>query len=116
MGIIKRTLGAALITGSAVLGYTHGSTSIIYPLPQNDPLWSSKTYARFNKHNNPSTQDVCIRRIPLDKIRPELLEKEGDLAVEFCRGVWAGWGGFRCFLSDITLSLCLEIQFPRGYC
>ncbi|PSR88685.1 hypothetical protein BD289DRAFT_431758 [Coniella lustricola] len=91
MGIIKRTFGAALITGSAVLGYTHASTSIICPLPHTDPLWASKTYARFNAHKNPSTQDVCIRRISLDKVRPELLENEGDLALEFCRGVWAGW-------------------------
>ena len=28
----------------------------------------------------------------MSKIKPELLEREGDLALEFCRGVWGGLG------------------------
>ncbi|KAF3763442.1 hypothetical protein M406DRAFT_261325 [Cryphonectria parasitica EP155] len=91
MGIIKRTFYTTVLTGTAFVGYIAGTTSIICPLPRDDPIWSSKTYARYNIYNNPTTQDVCIKRVPLDKIRPELLQKEGDLAVEFCRGVWAGW-------------------------
>ena len=43
-------------------------------------------------HNNASTQDVVTKRIPLDKIKPELLEKHDELVTEFCRGVWSGWG------------------------
>lgn len=99
MGIIKKTIYTTVLTGTAFVGYVAGSTSIIYPLPRNDPIWSSKAFRRYNIHNNPTTQDVCIKRIPLDKIRPELLEKEGDLALEFCRGVWAGWGKLSLFLA-----------------
>lgn len=94
MGIIKRTFYTSVLTGTALVGYVAGTTSMICPLPRDDPLWSSKVYSRFNRHQNPSTQDVCIKRVPLDKIRPELLQKEGDLAVEFCRGVWGGWGEY----------------------
>lgn len=92
MGIIKRTIYGAVLTGTAFVGYVAGSTTIICPLPRDDPLLSSGIFARYNRHKNPSTQDVCIKRISLDKVRPELLQKEGDLVVEFCRGVWAGWG------------------------
>lgn len=102
MGIIKRTIYTTVLTGTAFVGYVAGSTSIICPIPRDDPLWTSKTYARHNVHKNPTTQDVCIKRIPLDKVRPELLQKEGDLAVEFCRGVWAGWG-----ISPFLLSALL---------
>lgn len=89
---IKRTIYTGIATGTAFAAYVGGTTSVIWPLPLDDPLWSSSVYARHNPHGNPSTQDVCIKRVPLSKIRPELLEKEGDLALEFCRGVWSGWG------------------------
>lgn len=92
MGIIKRTIYTTVLTGTAFVGYVAGSTSIICPLPRDDPLLSSSIYKRHNPLNNPATQDVCIKRIPLSKVRPELLDKEGDLVVEFCRGIWAGWG------------------------
>lgn len=92
MGIIKRTFYTTVLTGTAFVGYVAGSTSIIRPLPRDDPIWKSNPFNRYNVQNNPSTQDVCIKRVPLSKIRPELLEKDGDLALEFCRGVWAGWG------------------------
>lgn len=92
MGLIKRTIYTSVLAGTAFVGYVASSTSIICPLPRDDPLLSSKIFARYNVQKNPATQDVCIKRIPLDKVRPELLQKEGDLVVEFCRGVWAGWG------------------------
>ncbi|KAL1870759.1 hypothetical protein Daus18300_005079 [Diaporthe australafricana] len=92
MGIIKKTFYTTVLTGTAFVGYVAGSTSIIRPLPRDDPLWKSNPFHRYNVQGNPSTQDVCIKRVPLSKIRPELLEKDGDLALEFCRGVWAGWG------------------------
>jgi hypothetical protein len=96
---IKRTIYTGIATGTAFAAYVGGTTSVIWPLPIDDPLWSSGVYARHNPHGNPSTQDVCIKRVPLSKIRPELLEKEGDLALEFCRGVWSGWGEFLFLLT-----------------
>ncbi|EAQ83180.1 hypothetical protein CHGG_09584 [Chaetomium globosum CBS 148.51] len=92
MGIIKKVTLTTLGLGTGVLGYLGASTSIVSPIPEDDPLWRSKSYTKYNSHRNPSTQDVCIKRIPLTKIKPELLEREGDLALEFCRGVWAGLG------------------------
>lgn len=106
MGIIKRTLYTGILTGTAFLGYVAGSTSIICPIPRDDPIFTSTAFTRYNIHGNPSTQDVCIKRIPLDKVRPELLQKEGDLAVEFCRGVWAGWGAsFYTYVLSLSLYL-----------
>lgn len=92
MGIIKKVALCTGALGAGAMGYLGASTSIISPLPKDDPLWHSKSYATYNAHRNPSTQDVCVKRIPLSKIRPELLQHEGDLALEFCRGVWAGLG------------------------
>ncbi|KAK4140452.1 uncharacterized protein C8A04DRAFT_14931 [Dichotomopilus funicola] len=92
MGLIKKVTLSTVGLGSAALGYLGLATTIVSPLPADDPLWQSKSFAKYNRHRNPSTQDICVKRIPLAKIRPELLEKEGDLALEFCRGVWGGWG------------------------
>lgn len=89
---LKICTGVLTGLGTAGLGYLGLSTSIISPLPDDDPLWRSKSFAKYNLHQNPSTQDVCTKRIPLSKIKPELLEREGDLALEFCRGVWGGLG------------------------
>ncbi|KAB5536214.1 hypothetical protein GE09DRAFT_1006416 [Coniochaeta sp. 2T2.1] len=92
MGIIKKTLYTGVLTGAGVLAYLGGATTLVRPLPRDDPLWSSDVYARYNRHRNGSANDMVVKRIPLDEIRPELLEREGDLAVEFCRGVWSGLG------------------------
>lgn len=92
MGIIgKATIGAAL-GSTALLGYLRATTAIVSPLPLDDALFGSKVYKKYNLHQNPATNDACMKQIPLDRIRPELLQKEGDLALELCRGVWSGWG------------------------
>ncbi|EGR44522.1 uncharacterized protein TRIREDRAFT_124083 [Trichoderma reesei QM6a] len=92
MGIIRKaSLGVTLGTAAA-LGYVRLSTSIIAPIPLSDALYSSNTFKKYNLHRNPATNDICVKTIPLNRIRPELLQKEGDLALEFCRAVWKGWG------------------------
>lgn len=96
MGIIKKVALSTGLLGTGVLGYLGAATTIISPLPQDDPLWRSASYAKLNSYQNSSTQDLCVKRIPLSKIRPELLQKDGDLALEFCRGVWGGLGEKRC--------------------
>ncbi|RKL04715.1 hypothetical protein BFJ71_g3498 [Fusarium oxysporum] len=55
-------------------------------------LLGTSTAAAANPNGNPTTQDVVIKRIPFSKIRPELLQNNNDLTLEFCRGVWSGWG------------------------
>ncbi|KAK3384996.1 hypothetical protein B0H63DRAFT_472097 [Podospora didyma] len=92
MGVIKKTFYTGLLTGASVLGYLSFTTTIVSPLPRDDPALAGSAIRRFNVHRNPSTSDTCVKRIPLTKIRPELLEKDGDLVLEFCRGVWSGLG------------------------
>lgn len=98
MGFIFRTIRRAttvgLIGATGGAAYLAAKNPVVSPLPASDPIWSSSLYKKHNPSRNPATQDVCIKRIPLEKIRPELLQKDGDLALEFCRGVWSGWGMF----------------------
>lgn len=87
------TLGLLGTTaGAAHLAFLAHKNPVLSPLPASDPVWTSSLYKKHNPSRNPATQDVCVKRIPLAKVRPELLQKEGDLALEFCRGVWSGWG------------------------
>ncbi|KAK3689666.1 hypothetical protein B0T22DRAFT_176571 [Podospora appendiculata] len=90
MGLFKKTCYTGILTAASFLGYVGATTTIIAPLPKDDAIWSSRSYLQGNIHQNPPTQDVCLKRVPLDKIRPELLRKEGDLALELCRGIWSG--------------------------
>ncbi|KAK0749977.1 hypothetical protein B0T18DRAFT_407973 [Schizothecium vesticola] len=92
MGIIKKTFYTGVLTGASVLGYLGATTTLITPLPNDDPVWRSKSYARVNVHRNAAMHDVAVKRIPLDKIKPSLLQKDGDLTLEFCRSVWGGLG------------------------
>ncbi|KAJ9145444.1 FAD linked oxidase [Pleurostoma richardsiae] len=111
MGVIKKVFYTGVLTGTAFVGYLGGTTTILCPLPRNDPIWTSAMYQKYNIHRNPTTQDVCIKRIPLDKIKPELLQKDGDLAVEFCRGVWSGWG---YAIQRIYLARKYRAQTPKS--
>ncbi|RGP62695.1 hypothetical protein FSPOR_9082 [Fusarium sporotrichioides] len=90
--IVRKTIVPGLLGTSTAAAYLASQNPVISPLPANDPIWSSRLFRRANPNGNPATQDVVIKRIPLDNIRPELLQKNGDLALEFCRGIWSGWG------------------------
>ncbi|KAJ4251002.1 hypothetical protein NW762_011652 [Fusarium torreyae] len=90
--IARKTVFTGLLGTSTAAAYLASQNPVISPLPANDPIWSSRLFRRANPNGNPATQDVCIKRIPMSKIRPELLQRESDLALEFCRGVWSGWG------------------------
>ncbi|KIX94134.1 uncharacterized protein Z520_10160 [Fonsecaea multimorphosa CBS 102226] len=64
--------------------------------PATEPLFKSVWFRKFNPGNHEATYDECVRRIGLQKIRPELVEdsRQGGtkLVEEFCRGVWGGAG------------------------
>lgn len=92
MGILRTTFLTGLLGTSSAAAYLAARNPVISPLAATDPIWTSGLFKRHNPSKNPATQDVCIRRIPMSKIRPELLQKEGDLSLEFCRGVWSGLG------------------------
>lgn len=111
MGILRKTAVGVTVGTAAALGYLHVATSIIAPIPLNDAIYSSSAYKKYNPHKNAATNDICVKTIPLNRIRPELLQKEGDLALELCRGVWHGWGeSFFFFVNPRHLSLICGIS------
>ncbi|KAG4411723.1 hypothetical protein IFR04_015134 [Cadophora malorum] len=94
MGVIRTLLNTAVLGGAGSAGafafWTRNSKFI--PITPNDPIFSSAAYKTNNPNLNPATQDLCIRKVPLSKIKPQLLEKEGKLVEAFCAGVWGGYG------------------------
>lgn len=98
--LAQGTAAAGLFAVTAFPVWTKHST--IAGLPQDDPLWRSEFYKQYNPLDNPTMNDVCIRRIPLYQLRPELLEdaqKGGSRLVEaFSQGVWGRWSKCLTFL------------------
>ncbi|KAI1378046.1 hypothetical protein F4677DRAFT_414288 [Hypoxylon crocopeplum] len=90
MGLIRKSLGVALAVPVGAVAYLTATTNVTTPLSADDELWAVKSFARFNRYNNPSIQDVAWKRLPLSKVRPELRSEEA-LTTEFCRGAWAGY-------------------------
>ena len=94
MGVIRTLLNTAVLGGAGAAGgwafWTRNSKFV--PFSTNDPIFSSAAYQRNNPNRNPATQDLCVRKVPLSKIKPQLLEKEGKLTEAFCAGVWGGLG------------------------
>ncbi|PBP26117.1 hypothetical protein BUE80_DR002978 [Diplocarpon rosae] len=97
MGVIRTLLSTAALGGAgsgAAFAYSNKWTrnSKFVPLSPSDAIFSSSAYSFQNPNRNPATQDLCVRRVPLTKIKPQLLEKEGKLVEAFCAGVWGGYG------------------------
>ncbi|RAL13888.1 uncharacterized protein BO97DRAFT_469531 [Aspergillus homomorphus CBS 101889] len=94
MGLFRRAVKLTTIGGTATLGAFFFATrnSVFVPLPLSDPIFQTAGYRSLNPHNNPTSHDLCIRRVPLSEINPSLLEKKGKLTEAFCAGVWSGWG------------------------
>ncbi|KAI9367769.1 hypothetical protein BJX61DRAFT_551089 [Aspergillus egyptiacus] len=94
MGLIKRTLKLTTYTGLASVGafFLYTRNARFEPMIATDPIFSHPFYRQFNPEKNPTTHDLCIRRVPLREINPSLLEKKGKLVEAFCAGVWSGWG------------------------
>lgn len=105
MGLVRKILsprGAAAAAGFGVgygigygISYFYSATTLITPLGQDDPLMKSDLLRLLNRYENPIMSDLCIRRIPLSSIRPELRDDEAALSTAFCRAVWSGWGKSR---------------------
>ncbi|CAJ2506254.1 Uu.00g003840.m01.CDS01 [Anthostomella pinea] len=98
MGIIRTTITAGLwgVTGglaSAAAGMTYlAASTTLVNITKDDPIFKSKTYAKYNPRGNPALQDDCFKRVPLSKIRPDLRDNEEALTLEFCRGIWSRLG------------------------
>jgi hypothetical protein len=109
--ILSRTLQGITVTGVASVGafFVWTKHCRMTPLneftPATEPLFQSRWLQKFNPGANPTTHDECVRRIPLFKLRPELVEdaqKGGSKLVEaFSQGIWGGFGTFAC--SSISL-------------
>ncbi|KAL6804926.1 hypothetical protein GGI42DRAFT_306565 [Trichoderma sp. SZMC 28013] len=77
--------------------------------PDTDALFIHPILKDLNPRNNPSTHDCCVRKVPFEELRPELLEdaRKGGSALleEFSRGMWAGYGyGIQRRLMGLTKS------------
>lgn len=94
MGVIRNLFNITALGGvGSYAGWTIWTrNSRFVPLSPTDPIFSLAAYAQNNPNRNPATQDLCVRRVPLSKIKPQLLEKEGKLVEAFCAGVWGGLG------------------------
>jgi hypothetical protein len=72
--------------------------------PTTDPLFQSAFYKKYNPNPNPALYDLCVRKIPIFKLKPELVEdaeKGGTKMVEaFCAGVWSGFGKYTFSLTS----------------
>ncbi|KAL3446907.1 hypothetical protein BJX65DRAFT_106734 [Aspergillus insuetus] len=104
MGLITRTIKLGTYTGLASVGaffwYTRNDRFV--PMSATDPIFAHVLHQKFNPEKNPTTHDLCIRRVPLSDINPSLLEKKGKLVEAFCAGVWsgAGYAFQRAYLSS----------------
>lgn len=103
MGLTRRILKLTTYTTTATLGAFFYSTrnSTFTPLPATDHIFHSSHFHTLNPSRNPTTHDLCVRRVNLSDVQPALLEKKGALVEAFCAGVWSGWGMF--FFSSMVV-------------
>ncbi|KAA8643937.1 hypothetical protein EYZ11_006400 [Aspergillus tanneri] len=94
MGFIKRVFQLATYGPAASVGAFFWTTrkSTFVPMTPSDPIFKSSFLRAQNPQQNPTSYDLCIRRVPLSEINPSLLEKKGRLTEAFCAGIWSGWG------------------------
>ncbi|KAI9731299.1 MAG: hypothetical protein M1834_005202 [Cirrosporium novae-zelandiae] len=97
MPILKKLTGLAGGAGTSLaLGYgtfyMWSRDSQFVPVTNTEKILKSRVYRKYNPNGNPPLHDYCVKKVPLDKIKPELLEKKGKLVEAFCAGVWGGAG------------------------
>lgn len=94
MGLIRSFLRLSTVGGAASAGAFYWATrnDVFVPMPLSDHIFQSSHFHKLNPSRNPTTHDLCTRRVPLSDINPTLLEKKGKLVETFCAGVWGGLG------------------------
>ncbi|PGH03435.1 hypothetical protein AJ80_08683 [Polytolypa hystricis UAMH7299] len=94
MGLIRSLFKSSVLAGGAGVGafwyFTRDSKFV--PLSPSDYLFQSSYYRKCNPDSNPAISDLCVKTVPLSKIKPHLLEKEGKLVEAFCASVYGGLG------------------------
>lgn len=72
-----------------------------------DTIVNSSLYKKYNPNQNPSVKDVCVRRIALIKIDPDLVKDAHDggskLVDRFTQGVWGGFGKFYSYRKNDSM-------------
>ncbi|KAJ7145803.1 hypothetical protein C8R44DRAFT_599561 [Mycena epipterygia] len=83
---------AGAVGFGSFLFFTRKSRFVPFTLAT-DPIFTSNHFKKFNPNQNvPGLHDLCVRHVPLNQIKPELLKEEGKLVEGFCAGVWSGFG------------------------
>ncbi|PQE26774.1 FAD linked oxidase protein [Rutstroemia sp. NJR-2017a BVV2] len=100
MDFLRITIQTLALAGAGSTAFwqlqTHNSNFI--PHSASDSIFHSLAYLQTKPNKNPATHDLCARKVPLEKIKPQLLKQpeEGKPLQPFCAGIWSGWGEFRC--------------------
>ncbi|KZF20774.1 hypothetical protein L228DRAFT_240528 [Xylona heveae TC161] len=94
MGLIKSLAKLTVYGGAATTGgfFIWTRNSQFVPFSTSDAIFQSAAYNKYNPEKNPTMHDLCVRRVPLSKIKPELQQPNGKLVEQFCAGVWSGKG------------------------
>lgn len=89
-----QTAKVAAVGGAAGLGsfFIYTRNAEFTSIDESDPIFKAIEKRAWNPHNNPSTHDFYVRRVPLNDIRPELRDSPAELTKVFCAGVWSNWG------------------------
>lgn len=95
MGVVKAlfktgVLGAA--TSAAAFAFLTRKSEFPAVSPLAEELFKNDLYKRLNPERNEPMYDVCVRRVRLDKIRPELVADTDKLVTTFCAGIYGGNG------------------------
>ena len=108
-----------MATGSAATGITGALWYHFETRGQNfeafddatDPLAQGRFGQAFNPHSNETLSDIYVARVPLSRIRPDLIEdynRGGSKLVErYCSGMLGGWGAFIFLLTHAVFS-CIK--------
>ena len=96
---VRNAVGVGSMAYVSAVLFLGTATTMKTPLDNDDPVWTSQHYERLNPHRNAAMQDIVTKRLPISKVKPELLQKEGDLVQELCRGVWTGWGEWNTIVA-----------------
>lgn len=73
-------------------------------LSPEDPIFNGEYHRKYNPNNNPTVNDLHIRKIPISQIDPAYLETPERLIERFSGGVWAGSGTSIYFYPHVPRS------------
>lgn len=96
--LAKASAFSAVAGTTAFYLYTR-KCSVSYDL-ENDYMFTSlPAFERLNPNKCKPVHDECIRRVRIRDIKPEFVEKPGELVKAYCAGVFGGRGESFCVRS-----------------